>query len=126
MTTEYADVRDMFRELRNLAEGSPGWVEQRDGIIERCLPLADHIARRFEGRGESRDDLVQVARQHRAARVFLEVRPSNAAAIALYHSEGFNEIGRRPRYYPAVTGREDALVMAMELVDEDIAVMPPL
>ncbi|MBN8802514.1 MAG: ribosomal-protein-alanine N-acetyltransferase [Lysobacteraceae bacterium SCN 69-123] len=71
-------------------------------------------------------DLVQVARQHRAARVFLEVRPSNAAAIALYHSEGFNEIGRRPRYYPAVTGREDALVMAMELVDEDIRSMPPL
>ncbi len=71
-------------------------------------------------------ELVQVAREHRAARVFLEVRPSNAAAIALYHSEGFNEIGRRPRYYPAVIGREDALVMAMELVDADIARMPPL
>ena len=62
MTAEYADVRDMFRELRNLSDGSPGWVEQRDRIIERCLPLADHIARRFAGRGESRDDLVQVAR----------------------------------------------------------------
>ena len=71
-------------------------------------------------------ELVQLARQHGALRVFLEVRPSNASAIALYHSEGFNEIGRRPRYYPAANGREDALVMAMELVDEDIAVMPPL
>ncbi len=71
-------------------------------------------------------DLVRVARQHGAARVFLEVRPSNASAIALYHSEGFNEIGRRPRYYPAESGREDALVMAMELVDEDITTMPPL
>ncbi|MBB4132384.1 ribosomal protein S18 acetylase RimI-like enzyme [Xanthomonas campestris] len=43
------------------------------------------------------------------------MRPSNPSAIALYHSEGFNEIGRRPRYYPSNTGREDALVMAIEL-----------
>jgi ribosomal-protein-alanine N-acetyltransferase len=47
------------------------------------------------------------------------VRPSNSAAIALYDAEGFNEIGRRPRYYPARNGREDALVMALELLDED-------
>jgi len=71
-------------------------------------------------------ELVRVARQRRALRVFLEVRPSNTSAIALYHSEGFNEIGRRPRYYPTANGREDALVMAMELVDADISVMPPL
>ncbi|KAF1014065.1 MAG: hypothetical protein GAK31_03089 [Stenotrophomonas maltophilia] len=37
-------------------------------------------------------------RERAAQRVFLEVRPSNAPALALYHSEGFNEIGRRPRY----------------------------
>jgi len=71
-------------------------------------------------------ELVRVARQRCALRVFLEVRPSNTSAIALYHSEGFNEIGRRPRYYPIANGREDALVMAMELVDDDISVMPPL
>ncbi len=70
--------------------------------------------------------LVKLARDHGAQRVFLEVRPSNTPAVALYHSEGFNEIGRRPRYYPAKDGREDALVMAMELVDDDITVMPPL
>jgi len=71
-------------------------------------------------------ELVRLARQRDAVRVFLEVRPSNRPAIALYHSEGFNEIGRRPRYYPAENGREDALVMAMELVDADVATMPPL
>lgn len=70
--------------------------------------------------------LVKLARDHGAQRVFLEVRPSNTPAVALYHSEGFNEIGRRPRYYPAKDGREDALVMAMELVDDDITTMPPL
>jgi RNA polymerase sigma-B factor len=42
--------------------GSPQWRRQRDRIIERCLPLADHIARRFHGRGEAQDDLTQVAR----------------------------------------------------------------
>ena len=62
--------------------------------------------------------LLKTARDHRVQRVFLEVRPSNPQAIALYHSEGFNEIGRRPRYYPAATGREDALVMALELLDD--------
>ncbi len=60
----------------------------------------------------------QVARGQGAERMFLEVRPSNPQAIALYHDEGFNEIGRRPRYYPDHDGRrEDAIVMAMELLD---------
>jgi [ribosomal protein S18]-alanine N-acetyltransferase len=61
--------------------------------------------------------LLDLARWHRAERVFLEVRPSNEAAIALYRQEGFNEIGTRPRYYPARHGREDAVVMAMELLE---------
>ena len=48
---------------------------------------------------------------------FLEVRASNHTASRLYERFGFNEIGRRPNYYPAVGGREDALVMAYSLVD---------
>ena len=71
-----------------------------------------------QGRGHGRRllrALLQIARGRGVRRMFLEVRPSNPHAIALYHDEGFNEIGRRPRYYPAKDGREDALVMAMEL-----------
>ncbi|WP_285030958.1 MULTISPECIES: SigB/SigF/SigG family RNA polymerase sigma factor [Mycolicibacterium] len=62
MTAEYADVLEMFRQLQRTTEGSADYIAQRDAIIERCLPLADHIARRFEGKGEARDDLLQVAR----------------------------------------------------------------
>lgn len=72
-----------------------------------------------QGRGLGRRlvrSMLQVARGRRVERVFLEVRPSNPGAIGLYESEGFNAIGRRPRYYPARTGREDAVVMAMELL----------
>ncbi len=59
---EYADVPDMFRELATIEADSSDFQRHRDEIVQRCLPLADHIARRFEGRGEPRDDLVQVAR----------------------------------------------------------------
>lgn len=52
----------MFRELAQYDADSPDFCNRKDKIVERCLPLADHIARRFEGRGELRDDLVQVAR----------------------------------------------------------------
>ena len=69
--------------------------------------------------GHARRMLRELARQAQARgaqRLFLEVRPSNPHAVALYHDEGFNESGRRPRYYPARGGREDAIVMARELL----------
>jgi RNA polymerase sigma-B factor len=52
----------MFRHLMTVDEQSREYRRQRDVIIERCLPLADHIARRFSNRGEPLEDLVQVAR----------------------------------------------------------------
>jgi ribosomal-protein-alanine N-acetyltransferase len=47
-------------------------------------------------------------------RLFLEVRPSNAAAIALYENAGFGPLGVRKEYYKAVSGREDALVLVYD------------
>ena len=48
------------------------------------------------------------AQRRGAVAIFLEVAPSNAAALALYGSAGFVQVGRRPRYYP---GGGDALVL---------------
>ena len=61
--------------------------------------------------------LMQRAMQLKAGECFLEVRASNQSAYRLYERYGFNEIGRRRDYYPAVGGREDALVMACTLLD---------
>ena len=47
--------------------------------------------------------------------IFLEVRPSNRAAIALYRQYGFRPVGERPDYYAAGEGRENALIMARAL-----------
>jgi len=63
------------------------------------------------------EHLLLRARERQAEVAFLEVRQSNANAIRLYENYGFNEIGRRRGYYPAVAGREDALVMAYSLLD---------
>lgn len=62
--------------------------------------------------------LLDLARWHGATQVFLEVRPSNLAALWLYRSEDFSEVGRRPRYYPARKGREDAIVMMRKLAPD--------
>lgn len=45
--------------------------------------------------------------------MFLEVRESNRAAAALYFSEGFEEIGLRPGYYPDGIQRENARVLSL-------------
>lgn len=48
--------------------------------------------------------------------LWLEVRASNQAALALYQAEGFQAVGRRRDYYPDGGGRrEDAIVMSRSL-----------
>jgi len=60
--------------------------------------------------------LMDIAREQGASQMFLEVRPSNLPALALYRRLGFVAVGRRKRYYPAVDGgREDALLMRTAL-----------
>ena len=62
------------------------------------------------------DHLLGIARSHHADVAFLEVRPSNEFAIKLYQRAGFDEVGMRRNYYPAIIGREDAIILARSLV----------
>lgn len=126
----YPWTRAIFTDC--LAAGYPAWVlEEGDCLLGYALLsiavgeshllnlcVAPQAQRQGHGRRLLRA-VQRLARLQGAERMFLEVRPSNPNAIALYHAEGFNEIGRRARYYPAREGREDAIVMAMELLADD-------
>ena len=72
--------------------------QQRRGIGTRMLEL-----------------LIELAQQHQANSMFLEVRPSNKGAITLYHAMAFTEVGTRKDYYPATQGRENALILERKL-----------
>ncbi len=76
------------------------------------------VRRELQGQGLGRQFvayLIQRAGVLGAQAMFLEVRPSNKVAIALYESLGFVQVGTRRDYYPGHLGREDALVLALTL-----------
>jgi ribosomal-protein-alanine N-acetyltransferase len=60
-------------------------------------------------------EVMRLARSLGARTLFLEVRPSNVGAQALYRRFGFRHVGLRRGYYPAHGGREDALVLSIAL-----------
>ena len=60
-------------------------------------------------------EAMRIGRAGGARNLFLEVRPSNAAAKALYQRFGFRQVSLRRGYYPMNDGREDALVLALTL-----------
>lgn len=69
-----------------------------------------------EGWGEKLvQHFISLARDHYARSIFLEVRKSNFGAAKLYERIGFRQIATRTGYYPAMNGREDAIVMKLML-----------
>ncbi len=76
----------------------------------QMLNLAVHPDHRRQGLGRTLlTILLKKAEGKKTSRVFLEVRPSNLTALALYRSVGFRILYRRPGYYPPEG--EEALVM---------------
>ena len=82
------------------------------------LSVAGHWQRHGVGR-ELLAFVLKLARDYAALKIFLEVRPSNFAARALYATAGFSEVGVRRGYYPAGESREDAVVLQLALEKRD-------
>ena len=80
------------------------------------LDIAIGARHQRQGRGRKLlEEMMALARRRGMQHMVLEVRASNAAAIGLYRSAGFTDIGLRRDYYPAEHGREDAILMGREL-----------
>ncbi len=83
-------------------------------IMNLCVDPA--VQRQGAGR-KMLEHMIEYVRK-KTERIFLEVRPSNTKAIQLYNSLGFEEIGVRKDYYPAKEGREDAVMLALDVVSQ--------
>ena len=112
----------------SLDAGYSCWVLESDGALTgygvlmmgideaHLLNLSIARARQREGLGGLLLDFyIGRARDMGARAMFLEVRPSNLAGRSLYRRAGFRELAMRRNYYPAVTGREDAILMGLDL-----------
>jgi len=74
---------------------------------------------RSHGYGERLlDEILFRARTASVREIFLEVRPTNEHALALYKKKGFHQVANRPAYYQSREGREDACVLAKKLTTD--------
>lgn len=100
------------------ADGLVGYFIAMPGVDELHL-LNLSVAPAAQHRGHARymlDALRVLAREKRAAQLWLEVRISNERARALYERYGFRSVGLRRGYYPARgRQREDAVVMSLQI-----------
>ena len=101
-----------------------GYMVAMAGVDETHL-LNLTVAPQFQRQGHARamlDELVRWSRERAARRLWLEVRESNLRAQALYRRYGFRELGLRRGYYPAgPAGRENAVVMSLDMTEGDDA-----
>lgn len=98
-------------------DGLLGYFVAMPGVDELHL-LNITVAPAAQGRGHGQILLDAVQAQGRRlglGTLWLEVRDGNHRARALYLRRGFAEVGLRRGYYPAAGGREDAVVMRLDL-----------
>ena len=77
------------------------------------------VRQQYQGKGLGRfilNFIINYAKSSSFSLVVLEVRSTNSRAQKLYRKVGFNEISVRKDYYPAQVGREDAILMGLDLL----------
>jgi [ribosomal protein S18]-alanine N-acetyltransferase len=90
-------------------------------VLDQAELLNIGVAARHQRKGLGRSmlrEMLDAARSKNMRRMFLEVRSSNSAALALYRGTGFGEIGVRHGYYQNAYGSDDAITMACDLIGE--------
>lgn len=88
------------------------------GVAQECTLMDLGIHQDYRGQGLGKAVLkgfLLACNSQQAEQAWLEVRRSNTAAINLYRQFGFVDVEVRRAYYPAPEGREDAIVMKLEL-----------
>lgn len=109
---------DRYFNLRLDVEGKMAAFAVTQVVLDEATLFNIAVDPAYQRRGLGRQLLEHLIAELEAQDVFtlwLEVRASNTAAIALYESLGFNEATIRRNYYPAKEGREDAIIMALPL-----------
>jgi [ribosomal protein S18]-alanine N-acetyltransferase len=123
---KYHWTEGIFRDCLRVGYGC--WVMELHGavagygvlslVVGEAHLLNICVAPEWQGKGYGNqllEHFMELARERSASQMLLEVRPSNTAALALYRRRGFNEVGLRKAYYPSEKGREDALILAIDL-----------
>lgn len=108
-------------EVLDINGATAGYFVAMAGVDELHL-LNVTVAPTHQGQGFGSlllDAVNQHGRRLGLTRLLLEVRQSNPHALALYERRGFLAVGLRRSYYPAPHGREDAVVMSLQLVTPD-------
>ncbi|RLM13728.1 ribosomal-protein-alanine N-acetyltransferase [Gibbsiella quercinecans] len=117
-TTFASNQGDRYLNLKLEADGQLAGFAITQIVLDEATLFNIAIHPQWQRRGFGRallDALIAELETRGVVTLWLEVRASNRAALALYEEMGFNEVTLRRNYYPSANGREDAIVMALPL-----------
>ena len=104
--------------LMSLREGRVVGFLLSNFVLDEAQLLLIGVSPDWQGVGVGAQllkELINRSREQGRKLIYLEVRSGNERAIRLYRSLGFIDIGVRRDYYPGLVGREDAIVMSLQI-----------